>query len=91
MTIPIITIEDGNDRSEFPETIPPILLCASWLTGYGASEMIDKFVYGAESLDKCDDLVTKINKMGLADVVKVQHAAKDRYYEVAMSAKVKAA
>jgi hypothetical protein len=29
------TIEDGNDGAMFPETIPPILLHASWLTGYG--------------------------------------------------------
>ncbi|MFX3632377.1 MAG: hypothetical protein ACE3K5_06315 [Candidatus Pristimantibacillus sp.] len=82
MTILIITIEDGNDRSEFPETIPPILLCASWLTGYGVSEMIDKFVYGAELLDKFDNFAAKINKM---DVVKVQQAAQNRYYEAVMS------
>ncbi|WP_245855760.1 extracellular solute-binding protein [Paenibacillus rigui] len=42
-------------------------------------EMFDKFVYGAESLDKFDEFAAKINKMGLADVVKVQQAAYDRY------------
>ncbi|MET3274458.1 UNVERIFIED_CONTAM: hypothetical protein ABID48_006897 [Paenibacillus phyllosphaerae] len=29
------TIEDGNDGTMFPETIPPILLHASRLTGHG--------------------------------------------------------
>jgi putative aldouronate transport system substrate-binding protein len=42
-------------------------------------EMMNKFVYGAESLDKFDDFVAKVNKIGLADVLKVQQAAYDRY------------
>ena len=42
-------------------------------------EMFDKFIYGNESLDKFDDFVAKINKMGLNDVIKVQQAAYDRY------------
>jgi putative aldouronate transport system substrate-binding protein len=42
-------------------------------------EMFDKFIYGNESIDKFDDFVAKINKMGLDDVTKVQQAAYDRY------------
>ncbi|MDF2717086.1 MAG: hypothetical protein K0R28_4011 [Paenibacillus sp.] len=38
------TTEDGNDGAMFPETIPPTLLLASWLTGHGVSNEFDRFI-----------------------------------------------
>ena len=43
------------------------------------NEMVDKFIMGVESLDKFDDYVAQIEKMGLADVLAVYQAAYDRY------------
>lgn len=43
------------------------------------NEMIDKFVMGVEPLDSFDAYVAKVDSMGLADVLKVQQAAYDRY------------
>jgi putative aldouronate transport system substrate-binding protein len=42
-------------------------------------EMMNKFIMGAESLDKFDDFVKNIEKMGLDQVLKIQQASYDRY------------
>lgn len=42
-------------------------------------EMVDKFIMGAESLDKFEEFVAQIKKMGIDDVLAVQQAAFDRY------------
>ncbi|AEI42976.1 extracellular solute-binding protein [Paenibacillus mucilaginosus] len=42
-------------------------------------EMFDKFVYGAEPIDKFDEYAANIKKMGVDEVIKVQQAAYDRY------------
>ena len=43
------------------------------------NEMVDKFIMGVESLDKFDEYVAQVEKMGLADVLSVYQAAYDRY------------
>ena len=43
------------------------------------NESIDKFIMGVEPLDKFDDYVAQVEKMGLADVLAVYQAAYDRY------------
>ena len=43
------------------------------------NEMVDKFIMGVESLDKFDDYVAQVERMGLADVLAVYQAAYDRY------------
>ena len=43
------------------------------------NETIDKFIMGTESLDKFDEYVAQVEKMGLADVLAVYQAAYDRY------------
>ena len=43
------------------------------------NEMIDKFIMGVESMDQFDAYAEKVNGMGLAEVLKVQQAAYDRY------------
>ncbi|WP_198136233.1 hypothetical protein [Paenibacillus sp. oral taxon 786] len=42
-------------------------------------EMLNKFIMGAEPLDKFDDYVQNIEKMGLDQVLKIQQAAYERY------------
>ncbi|NOU67659.1 extracellular solute-binding protein [Paenibacillus sp. LMG 31461] len=42
-------------------------------------EMFDKFIMGAEPLENFDKFVEKLNKMGMADAIKIQQAAYDRY------------
>jgi putative aldouronate transport system substrate-binding protein len=42
-------------------------------------EMFNKFIYGAEPIEKFDEFVQKINEMGLEKVIQVQQAAYDRY------------
>lgn len=42
-------------------------------------ETIPKFITGDESLDKFDAFVEQIKAMGIADVIKIQQAALDRY------------
>jgi putative aldouronate transport system substrate-binding protein len=43
------------------------------------NEMVDKFIVGAEPLDKFDDFVRTLKQMGIDDAVKIQQAALDRY------------
>ena len=38
---PNVTTEDGNDGTTFPETIPSILLHASWQTGHGVWSQVE--------------------------------------------------
>ena len=42
-------------------------------------ETIPKFITGDESLDKFDAFVEQIKAMGIADIIKIQQAALDRY------------
>jgi putative aldouronate transport system substrate-binding protein len=43
------------------------------------SEMIDKFITGAESLDKFDDYIKSLKKLGIEDAIELYQAAYDRY------------
>lgn len=43
------------------------------------NEMVDKFIMGKEPLEKFDEFVAKIQKMGIADVLNVHQAALERY------------
>lgn len=42
-------------------------------------EMINKFIMGAEPLNKFDDFIAQLEKMGITEVVKAKQAAYDRY------------
>lgn len=41
--------------------------------------MVNKFIMGVEPLDKFDEYVDTLNKIGLEEVLRVQQAAYDRY------------
>jgi ABC-type sugar transport system, periplasmic component len=43
------------------------------------SETVDKVIMGQESIDKFDDFVANLKKMGIEDAVKYEQAAFDRY------------
>ncbi|WP_261800500.1 extracellular solute-binding protein [Paenibacillus sp. PAMC21692] len=43
------------------------------------TEMIDKFIMGAEPIDQFDDFVETITRMGIEEAVELQQAALDRY------------
>lgn len=42
-------------------------------------EMINKFIMGAESLDKFDDYINTLKKLGIEDDIKIKQTAYDRY------------
>lgn len=43
------------------------------------SEMFYKFIMGVESLDKYDEYVAKVKKMGIDNIVKIEQTALERY------------
>jgi putative aldouronate transport system substrate-binding protein len=75
-------------KADHSKLLPPVSLTSDEQGKYAAimtdletykNEMIDKFITGAESLDKFDDYIKTLKKLGIEDATKLYQAAYDRY------------
>lgn len=73
-----------------PGTLPPVSLLPEETSEYAnlyneidtyVSEMYTKFIMGEEPLENFDNYIDTLEKMGMKDILSMQQAALDRYYE----------
>lgn len=74
--------------ADHSKLLPPITRTADESSRYSSimndintykTEMIDKFIMGAEPLDRFDDFVNTLKGMGIEEAIKIQQAALERF------------